>query len=260
MFKSFQPNKTLTSKEWAVLLTIQVGLLSLLWSAGDSLSIPGPVDTLNALGRLIKEEGLLYDLFVVSFRINIEAIAITAVLSIGLAYLTVLPVMRPLGELCSKFRFLPMTGLVTPFTLAFGGGHWLKVSLLTFGMCVFFITSMTAVVASISKSDWDQARSLRMSSWRAVREVVVLGKADEAFEVLRQNAAIGWMMLTMVEGLVRSEGGVGSVLLNQAKYRHWDAVFAIMGTLLLLGVIQDRVIVGLKGFFCPYATLKLERR
>jgi NitT/TauT family transport system permease protein len=256
---AFRPNKNLSAKAWTILLVIEVAILGVAWSLGDSLSIPGPLDTVQALGRLITQEGLLFELWV-SFKVNIQAIAISSVLSIGLSYLTVLPVMRPFVEFCSKARFFSIAGFVTMFTLAFGGGHALKVALLTFGMTVFFVTSMSAVVAGIDKSEWDQARSLRMPPWRMVWEVVVLGKADEAFEVLRQNAVMGWMMLTLVEGLVRSEGGIGGILLNQSKYRHWDAVFAIQLTVLLVGTFQDMFIVYLKRVFCPYAFLTLERK
>jgi NitT/TauT family transport system permease protein len=259
MLDAFRPNKNLSAKAWTILLVIEVAILGAAWSLGGGLSIPGPLDTVTALGHLIRNDGMLFELGV-SLHINIESVAISSVLSIGLSYLTVLPVMRPFVEFCTKARFFSMAGFVTMFTLAFGGGHWLKVSLLTFGMTVFFLTSMAAVVASIPRADWDQARSLRMSPWRMVWEIVVLGKADQAFEVLRQNAAIGWMMLTMVEGLVRSEGGIGSVLLNQAKYRHWDAVFAVQLTVLLVGIAQDRIIVKIKKIFCPYSFLTLERQ
>ena len=78
-----------------------------------------------------------------------------------------------------------------------------------------------------------------MGEWRVVWEVVVRGTADKALEVLRQNAAIGWMMLTMVEGISRSEGGVGAMLLNQNKHFHLAEVFAIQLLILLVGVLQD---------------------
>jgi len=39
-------------------------------------------------------------------------------------------------------------------------------------------------------------------------------------DLLRQNSAMGWMMLTMVEGLVRSDGSIGTLLLNNDK--HFD--------------------------------------
>ena len=119
---------------------------------------------------------------------------------------------------------------------------------------------MAEVVASIPKERFDLARTLCMGEWRVVYEVVVVGQADKAFEVLRQNAAMGWMMLTMVEGISRSEGGVGAMLLNQNKHFHLSAVFAIQLTILLLGLGQDYTIGLLRNVFCPYADLTLERK
>lgn len=259
MLDAFRPNKKLSRKAWTAILSVQAAFLWVAWTAASRWSIPGPLEIISAVGRLIREDHILYEFFAVSLSINVEALVITSVLSVGLAYLTVVPFMRPVVEFCATSRFLPMTGFVTPFTLAFGGGHGLKVALMVFGMSVFFITAMASAVVEIPKADWDHAKSLRMSPWRSVKEIVILGKADVAFEIFRQNAAMGWMMLTMVEGLVRSEGGVGSVLLNHAKYRHWDAVFAIMFILFVTGVAQDRFIAFVKSVFCPYANMSLER-
>src|SRR5437763_14056982 len=111
--------------------------------------------------------------------------------------------------------------------------------MLVFAMTVFFVTSMAAVIVQIPKGTFDHARTLRMKEWRVVGEVVVLGTADKAFEVLRQNAAIGWMMLTMVEGVVRSQGGVGAMLLNNMKYFKLPEVYAIQIAILIVGLLQD---------------------
>jgi NitT/TauT family transport system permease protein len=99
-----------------------------------------------------------------------------------------------------------------------------------------------------------------MSEWRVVWEVVVLGTFSQAFEAMRQNAAIGWLMLTMVEGLARGEGGVGVLLLNQNKYLNLSAVFAIQLAILVVGLLQDYAIGVLRHLVCPYARLTLERR
>ena len=256
---AFRPNQPLSARAWSALLAIETAALLVGWALGDSLSIPGPIDTVLALGRLVRDDGLIYETWV-SLKVNVEAIALSTMISVGLAYLTVLPAAQPPSGLLALARFSSLSGLVTVFTLAFGGGHGLKVALLTFGVSVFFVTAMISVVASVPKADWDQTRTLRMRGWRAVREVVVLGKADETLDTLRQNAAISWMMLTMVEGLVRSEGGIGAALLSQAKYRHWDAVFAIMLLVLALGMAQDKLLESLKGFLCPYAKLTKERQ
>jgi len=52
---------------------------------------------------------------------------------------------------------------------------------------------MIDVVAQVPKEKFDLARTLRMGEWRVVWEVIVLGRADAAFDAMRQNAAMGWM-------------------------------------------------------------------
>jgi NitT/TauT family transport system permease protein len=220
--------------------------------------IPKPAEVFQALGNMWME-GLGREL-IISFMLNLEAIFWTVVISLLLAYFTVIPAFRPVVAAISKGRFLGLIGLTLIFTLTVGGGHRLKLSLLVFAMTVFFVTSMAAVIANLPKERFDHARSLGMSEWRVVWDVVILGTADEAFEVLRQNAAIGWMMLTMVEGISRAEGGVGAMLLNQNKHFHIAEVFAIQIVILVVGVLQDYAIGGLRRLICPYSELTLERR
>ena len=86
------------------------------------------------------------------------------------------------------------------------------------------------------------------------------GAAIQAFEILRQNAAIGWMMLTMVEGISRSEGGIGAMLLNQNKHFHLAEVFAIQLLILVFGMLQDYSLGALKRAVLPYADLEREAR
>ena len=88
----------------------------------------------------------------------------------------------------------------------------------------------------------------------------MLGTFDQPIEVFRQNAAIGWMMLTMVEGISRSEGGVGAMLLNQNKHFRLAEVFAIQLLILVVGIAQDYALGALKRLLFPWAHLGLERR
>lgn len=255
----FRPNRSVAGTAWAVVVTAWAAAILVAWLASSAFLVPTPLEVLSALGGLLTGDGLLYELWQ-SMKTNVESMALSVVLSLCISYLTVVPAFRPAAAIVAKARFFGLAGFVIVFTMAFGGGHGLKVALMTFGMTVFFVTSMASVVASIPRADYDQARSLRMGEWRIVWEVVVLGKADEAFEVMRQNAAMGWMMLTMVEGLVRSEGGVGAMMLNQGKHFHLDAVFAIEASVLFVGAMQDLLILWVKGLVCPYAVLVLERR
>ncbi len=251
------PNRVISKTTVRWMVGLQLLMLLSIWLFSPTVFLPKPKEVFQALSEMWFA-GLGGEL-ITSFYLNLQAIAISTILSLLLAYLTVIAFFRPIVALLSKLRFLSMVGLTFFFTLMASTGHELKLFLLVFSVSVFFVTGMAEVVASIPKERFDLARTLRMGEWRVVYEVIIVGQADKAFEVLRQNAAMGWMMLTMVEGISRSEGGVGAMLLNQNKHFHLSAVFAIQLTILLLGLGQDYAIGLLRRMFCPYAGLTLER-
>ncbi|MFL6203575.1 MAG: ABC transporter permease [Thermoanaerobaculia bacterium] len=259
VLSAFVPNRAISRNTLRLIIACQVAILLLVWINSPFKVLPQPMEVLRAFQNLWFEQGLGRELWT-SFSMNLQALALTVVISLALSYLVVVPAFRPIAVAISKGRFLGLIGLTFVFTLMVGGGRPLKVSLLVFGMTVFFVTSMAAVVLEIPREKFDHARTLRMNEWKVVWEVVILGTADRAFEVLRQNAAIGWMMLTMVEGISRSEGGVGAMLLNQNKHFHLAEVFAIQIMILLIGLFQDYGIGALQRLLCPYASLVLEKR
>ena len=255
---AFLPSRAVSTTSMRLIAAVWAVLALTTWLLSPFRVLPTPMEVFRALGGLWSQQGLGGEL-VTSIDLNVRAVALTAVIAMLLSYLTVIPAVRPLVAGISKGRFLGLTGLTLIFTLMVGGGRPLKLTLLVFGMTVFFVTSMADEVANIPRERFDHARTMRMGEWRVVWEVVVLGTADRAFDVLRQNAAIGWMMLTMVEGISRSEGGVGAMLLNQNKHFHIAEVFAIQLMILFLGLVQDYAIGVVKRFLLPYAHLTLER-
>jgi len=256
---AFSPNRVVSKTTIRIIVAFEVAVLLLVWATSSYVFLPKPMDVLRAFTDLWSHEGLGQEL-IISFMLNIQAIAWATLISLGLAYLTVVPSFRPIVLELSKGRCLSLGRLTFFFTLLFTSGHQLKVGLLVFGVTVFFVTSMIDVVAQVPKEKFDLARTLRMGEWRVVWEVIVLGRADAAFDALSQNAAMGWMMLTMVEGISRSEGGIGALLLNQNKHFHLEAVFAIQLSILVIGLFQDYMLGVAKKFICPYADLQLEQR
>ncbi len=228
------------------------------WFSVPSARIPSPAEVLTAAAALWGDG--LAAAVITSYSVNLTALAWATVVSLTIAYATVLPVFRPVGKLVSTLRFNGFTGL--PFMLGsvVTDSHDLKITLLTIGMTLFFVTSMVEVVSTVPKEKLDHARTLGLSEWGVVWEVVILGTRDQTIELLRQNAAMGWMMLSMVEGLYRGEGGIGVMMLNQSKYLNMGAVVALQATVLLVGLAQDFGITLLKAILCPYAALRTEKR
>ena len=119
---------------------------------------------------------------------------------------------------------------------------------------------MLDIVSTIPKEKYDLARTLRMGEWQVLWEVVVLGRADFAFDAVRANSAMGWMFLGFVETLWRSEGGIGAALGTMDKHLHMSDIMAIQIIILAVGIAQDWLIGVGKQICCPYASMILERK
>lgn len=254
----FKPNAQVSEREYLITSVVWVVVVLLLWTVFRPPMMPTPAKVLSAIGTLWTR-GVLTEELMRSFTLNLKAISLSTLISLTISYLTVVPALRFPAAVISTWRFLGLTGLTLPFTLLFGGS--IKLAILTFTMSTWFITSMSDVVADIRQEVYDHARTIGFSEWRTVWEVVVLGKAPQAFQVLRQNTAIGWMMLTAVEVISQSGGGIGLVLYKaNRQYELMPHVFAILIVMITVGYLQDKVIAWLGRTVCPASVLKLERR
>lgn len=254
------PNQKVPSRAARAIWLGWVTLILLLWQFWPSAILPRPQEVLQALARLWTEEGLGQQLLT-SYGVQFEALMIATIASLALVYTSTIAVIRPVVQFISTWRFVSLGPLVIFFSLLVSSeGHTVKVAVLVFAIAVFYVTSMLPVVLDVPTEELDHARTMRMSEWRTIWEVVVLGRMDIALDMLRQNVAMGWAMLTMVEGLVRSEGGVGTLMLNQLKHFRLAEVLAIVLVLFAVGFLQDLALQGLRRLFFPYADLEKERR
>jgi NitT/TauT family transport system permease protein len=78
------------------------------------------------------------------------------------------------------------------------------------------------------------------------------------FEILRQNFAIAWMMITMVEGLSMSEGGIGTLLIKYNKYNDITNVVALQLIIFIIGLCFDYLLGLTRHWLFPYSKLKQE--
>jgi ABC-type nitrate/sulfonate/bicarbonate transport system permease component len=242
-----------TTFPWLLLCAVVLAV----WIGADSKIIPSPVGILAALPSLWFEDGLGQELMT-SVSLNFEAAALMIVVSLIVAYGTRMPAGRPVAVVFSAGRFNSFVGLPLVLTLAIGNAHAIKVVLLAIAMSVFTVPAIVDIIGTIPKENYEDGKVLHMSEWRIVWEVVILGKFHEAIDVIRTSVAMGWMMLPMVEGLFRSEGGIGVLLLQENKYLRLDSVYCIIFVVGLMGLAQDRFILELKRWLCPYSFLETE--
>ena len=253
------PNQVLERPFLLMLMAFWVAVALVAWTASPWASLPGPGEVLHAFGTLWWQQGMGPELFA-TLKLIFHATVLTVLISMVLSYASIVAFWRPMVEAVSKLRFLGLTGLVFPFTLLAGGGYSLKVWLLTFGMSTFFVTAMAQAVLEIPREQFDYMRVLGASELRIFWEVVVRGTLDKALDTLRQNLAMGWAMITMVEGISRAEGGVGALILNQNKHFHLAEVYALLIAILGVGLLLDYLMAVVVRVVCPHVFLQRVKR
>ncbi|MDU0370069.1 ABC transporter permease [Hymenobacter endophyticus] len=254
----FLPNARPPRTTFLLMAGGQVLVLLLLWLWMPLRIFPSLGEVLRALADLITTQGLIPELWA-SMTTALQALGVATVLALLISYLTALPFFRPLAYAASKMRYLTLTGLTFFMALLVSSGHEVKLSVLIFATTVYLVTGMTSVILTTTQQEMDHARTLGLGEWRSFWEVVVLGKLDEMLEVVRQNFAIIWTMITLVETLYQSEGGIGLLLYKQNRYLHLDGVLAIQLVILAAGAVQDYVFTLLRRVFFPYSELATVR-
>lgn len=256
MFKSLiTPYALGTRFSIKFLAGISLVILIGLWFIAPAQSgIPSPIAIISAWNMLALEQGLLVELFN-STVVIWQALILSTLIAGGVAALTTADIFKTVGTFVASMRFLGFAGLTYLFTLWTSNGNQLKLALLTFGMTVFLTRSTIDLAKSIPQSDIDYGRSLGLKGWGLTWELFLRGRSGDILDLVRQNAAVGWTLLAMVEGITRSSGGIGALLLNQNKYFNLSAVFAIQLTILAYGLLQDVSLNALRSLLCPWTRL-----
>jgi NitT/TauT family transport system permease protein len=250
----FKPFERINRTTFIMLVAIQVIVLLSIWQAAPAGLIPSPLRIGEALGGLLTSS-LLWDNVLVSLLLTLKALLYSVLITLAFSYLSVAPFFRPLAHFIVKCRYLTLTGLIFIFTLLTRDGSQLKLSLLVFGIVPFFTTSFLSVIMQTNVQEFELCQTLGYSRWQSLYEVIVVGKADQVFEVVRQNFAIAWMMITMVEGLSMSEGGIGTLLIKYNKYNDLVHVIALQAVIFGLGLFFDHLLGRLRHWFFPYTKL-----
>jgi sulfonate transport system permease protein len=250
----FKPFFKISRRTFLILIGSQALLALVCWQLSGGGLIPRPSGVLASLGHLLTTR-LFFDNLLASLLLTGQALIYSILITMVFGYASVIPFFRPVAELIVKFRYLTLTGLIFIFTLLTKDGGQLKLSLLLFGIVPFLTTSFLSIILHTPAQEFELCQTLGYNRWESLYEVIVVGKADLVFEVVRQNFAIAWMMITMVEGLNMSEGGIGALMIKYNKYNDLSQVLALQTVILGLGLCFDYLLSVARHWLFPYTKL-----
>ncbi|MCU7549340.1 hypothetical protein OCK74_09460 [Chitinophagaceae bacterium LB-8] len=252
----FQPFGKISKQAFIIMIVMQVMFALVFWHTTSNGLIPQPAKVAKAFFHLLSTR-LLLDNILVSLALTVQAMLYSIVITLAFAYLSVIPFFKSIAQFLVKCRYLTLTGLIFIFTLLTKDGSQLKLSLLVFGIVPFFVTSFLSVILNIDKQEYELCKTLGYNNWQTLYEVIIVGKADAVFEILRQNFAISWLMITLVEGLNMSEGGIGTLLIKYNKYNDLTNVLALQLVIFLIGLLFDFLLGTTRQWLFPHTKIAI---
>lgn len=221
------------------ILVIWVVVILLLFEWLHNPIVPAPSKIAWAFLDLI-QSGDFVDNFIQSLLLTLQAMGYSIFITMVLVYLSRIPLFGVFADFISKCRYLTLTGLVFLFTVLTDNVGQLKMSLLIFGIVPFFVTSFLSVLDRKEiQQQINKSYVNRRTRWETLYEVIIVGKLDELFDIMRQNFAVAWMMITTVEGYDMSGGGIGTLMIKSNKQMQLAPVFATLLMVLLTGIFFD---------------------
>ena len=250
--KFLLPFESVSKQSMLILGFIQIVLALFIWNIiAVGTVFPSPMEVLAAYPKLISH-GLFENLWI-SISALLKSLFYGSSIAICLALVSSIALFRPITTFINTLRFIGYAGLTFIFLNIFNNGGDLKVALLTFGIAISMTYSLLREVSSISQVQLDYVTSLNLNPFQKLKELFLYAKFDKILEAIQINAAIGWALLSMVEGMTMSQGGIGRMLLIENKFMTLSTVFAIQIVILVYGFCQDQMMIKIKKWMCPWS-------
>lgn len=256
MIKYLTPFETLSASRRTVVSVVWIALIVVIWfvgTSGEKHLFPAPDQVLRGFTELYNE-GLVVHIFN-SLKLCFLSIFLATVIALVFAYSWPIPIMRPVAEFITKFRFLPFTGLSFYIAMVIHDARNMQIWIMVIFLTTFLTTSLISVVKNIPQEEFDHARSLKCNRFEVLWQVIILGRLDYVIDAIRQNLAITWMMLVTVESIVVASGGLGFLIKNSDKFMNHGRIIALQIIILLIGLGLDWFINFMRKAFFRYSTI-----
>jgi NitT/TauT family transport system permease protein len=254
MKKFFTPLEEIKGTGKTTILAIWLIALITFWVAcsfGEVHLFPTPTQVLHGFGDLWND-GLVVHI-VSSIWLCAQAVFVSILIALILAYSSAIPFFKPVGTVISKLRYLPLTGIAFYIGIMIQDARTIQVWVLVVFMTTFLTTSLMQMVKDIPEEEFFHARTLGCNRWETLWEVVIKGRFDYVFELVRQNLAIVWMMLVTVESILVAAGGLGFLIKNNDKLGDNGKVIALQIIIVVLGLSLDFIITKIRKLLFRYS-------
>ncbi len=132
-----------------------------------------------------------------------------------------------------------------------GSGVYMKIQFLAFGIGIYLLPTAVSRVLGVEEVYQQTAYTMGATKWQMVRSVFIPAVWSRIFDDIRVLVAISWTYIIVAE-MLNSTGGVGSSCYLFARQGRYDKVFGIIIVILLVGIVQDKILLWLDRKLFPF--------
>ena len=127
----------------------------------------------------------------------------------------------------------------------------MKIMLLFVGATFYLLPLIVDTVERVDRVLIEVGYTLKASTWQVIQFIVVPAALPEMIQKVRVVTALGWTYLIIAE-MINARYGLGQLIYTASKYSRTDEVFAVLITILLIGVVFDKSLSALHRELFPW--------
>lgn len=249
----------LTPKGRAVLITLEVLLLLLLWQflvgtlgLVNAVFFPPPLDVAQGFVELV-QQGTLAENAIVSIQSWLTGFAIAVMIGVPLGLLmgSSVPVDRIFGPIAWTLYAAPAVAY-QPLTKAwFGFGTGPVVFLIVISAVFPIMLNLAAGIRTTSPSLINAARVYGGSRMNVYRKILLPSAVPFLFAGLRQGAVLATIGMVVAE-LTGSSVGMGAVIIRSANTYNTDQSFAAIVLIVIWSVSMTQLVGVVERIVAPW--------
>jgi len=214
----------------------------------SSTKLPPPTAVVSEAWTLIKTNspaygGTLQHALLVSLQRMAIGFAFGAAAALLLALIAGLSRRGEEGidPLMQMVRTLPLFGLVPVFIVWFGIGQLPKILLIALAAVIPLYLNAFSGIRGVDGRLRELARSLGLSRWETITQIVLPGALPATLVGLRQSLGVAWLALVVAEQ-INASSGLGFMINQGEQFNENNVIFVALIVYTILGLLTDWIV------------------
>lgn len=222
----------------------------------EKVFMPGPLDVLSRVFIWFKDEALMQDVWISTYRV-FAGFILSAVFAIplGLMIGTYQPMKAMFEPLTDFIRYMPAVAFIPLVMLWVGIEEGSKIAIIFIGTFFQMVLMVAEDIRRVPINQIEAAHTMGASRSEIVSLVILQSAKPALLDTLRITMGWAWTYLVVAE-LVAANSGLGYSILRAQRFMQTDKIFAGIILIGLIGLLIDQLFRLLHRKSFPWLHLK----